>query len=784
MPDDGSNSESYQRSDYISRRRTLAALGVLGATAAAGCQGDSDGDGEGTATPRDESDDADTGSDGGGDGDGTSDTDASTDESDETETPAETQFVGQELRIQTTVNPEEQHFAAITEGATGFPVPDSKFSFDDRIYAATHEPGFFGKFWDVLYWPFEIADDEIYAGLYEDWEINEHTIRTRIRDDAYWSDGEPVRAWDAVVKQACNKQPGQFGAPPDETRFHTGFIGDFSLPEGKDGKVIEWHTPDTPEWNDSQGFLIAGHGEKLSRLGSTQGWGAGVALPSAPTHLDEYAPLAEEAVELWQQKPAEDDVDYDGLIGSVVAQRHELSEELHEWSRNPENIVTHGPWTVSEINGTEEVILEPNEHHRLSDHINYDRVVFEFIQDENRRRASVQSERLDAAPVDVGAEEMDSIPDRYEQYLAPAKAGYGLGIDHHGPYGMENAEDLYRIREFRQALLYAIDKEAVAENINPATASAIQRPGFDQWWVDEFVDEEWAEENLIDYSQDLEKAEQKMREAGFERGDGDWWEYEGERFQDEFATNSQTPVMETTVASQLQNFGLDVQVQTYESSVYGERLQGLRENTRIDERYGESGDFSMYRAFTSDAQAGWFNALWHRTWWWSQARADWVRRNNWFSHEKQEEALDGYADNGYVRGQVSLWEDWTVEIPPIGEPDGDLQTFNPSWTWGQTRVGPYNFDSAFEDHPYMNPPDGGSTEFYVKKFAWTQNYLVPNPPIARGANQHFVNTTNWNMQTDEPVWKFYGVSWELPAVLGLNWPTADPDNPKPGAEVE
>ncbi|MFC4247774.1 ABC transporter substrate-binding protein [Natribaculum luteum] len=762
MPGDGGSSEWHQWNDQISRRRALEALGMVGAVSTAGCFGSTEGsDGDG--------------------GDGNS---SGNDGSSSSGTDVETRYVGQELRLQTTINPEEQHFASMTVGATGFPVQETKYSFDNRIYAATHEPGFFGKFWDVLYWPFDIADDEIYAGLYEDWEIDDHMIRTKIRDDAYWSDGEPVRAWDAVFKQACNKQPGRFGAPPDETRFHTGFIGGYNLPDGKDGKVIEWYTPDTPEWNDSEGFSITGHGEMLNRLGSTQSFGAAVAFPGAPTHLGPYQPLVEEAVELWEQKPDEDDVEYSGLIGSVVAQRHELSEELHEWSRNPDNIVTHGPWTVSEIRGTEEIILEPNEHHRLADEINFDRVVFEFIQDENRRRASIQSERLDAAPINVGSEETDTIPDIYELFLAPAKTGYALGIDHHGPYGMESAEDLYAIREFRQALLYALDKEAIAGNINPATTSAITRPGFDQWWVDEFVSEEWAEENLIDYSQDLDKAEEKMREAGFERGDDGWWEYEGERFQDEFSTNKNTPIFETTVANQLQEFGLDVQVQTYESGVYGENLQGLRENTYVDERYGESGNFSMYRANTADLQAGYFDALWHRTWWWSQARADWVRRNNWFSHETQESALDNYADNGYVRGQVSLWEDWTVEIPPIGEPGGELETFNPSWTWGQTRVGPYDFDSDFEDHPYMNPPDGGSTEYYVKKFAWTQNYLVPNPPLARTANQHYINTTNWNLRTDEDAWKFYGVVWELPAILGLNWPKADPENPKPGAEVE
>lgn len=727
---------------FTTRRKLLLAGALGGTTGLAGCAGFFGED----------DDEAETG-DGNGGGDGGST---------QTEPPGDLHVEGQDLRLPTPNNPEEMYFA----WQIGNEI-DSRYSAPADVYSAIMEPGIWGRFYNSLYWPLEVPN--AFGGLYEDWEITSDTISITIRDDATWSDGEPVRAKDAIGNHAVWKEAPQWAPAPTETRFHIGAIGDYSMPDGPDGKTYELHVVDNDEWDEFGGFDPYGEGEIMSRIGSTSGVFSMRAGPAFPTHLGPYEDAVDEAIEIWDEKPD----DLEGLVLQHVTS--DWDEEIHEWSRDPENIVSHGPWTVADVRGAQEVVLEPNEHSRHAEDINYDRVVFEYNEGEQRVRAGIQEEHLDYGQMVASPEETQAIPDTYQQELSPSGAGYSLGLNHNSFFGD---------RLVRQAIMFALDKSSIAQNIHPDTTSPITTPGFHHWGVDDIIDESWAEENLIDYSQDLDRAESLMQEAGFEMQDG-IWHRDGEPFQQTIATSRETPVFETTVVDQLQEFGIDIEFQTYDDADFTERVRGSNEPEYIEEEYGGEGDFDIWTsAGPEDLHSGHFDALWHRAWWWAVANCRRVRRRNYWDHETQEEALSQYASNGWVRGNYPLWEDWLVDVPPIGEPDGEPEPFQPGVVWGEVRTGPKTFDSAFEDNEYYNPPDGGSLEYYSKKFAWTLNWWLPVLPLVLEQNQHFVNTGNWVWPTDHEMWDtYFGQGWNGDELAGMNRIFADPDNPKDDANV-
>lgn len=747
-----------QRLAIMTRRRLLAS-GALGITALAGCSGgDGDSQEESSENGNENGDEELPGE---RDPESTPTEGAESTPEQSTPEPDPDEHVDQTLRLPTPNNPEEMHFAyQIGNGV------NSQYSAPGDVYSATMEPGVFGRFFNSLYWPNDA--DNVINHLYEDVTVDDFQIEVKIRDDATWSDGEPVRAKDAVGTHAIWKEAPNWQPKPTETRFHIGALGRYEMPDGPDGKRYRFMPPDTQAWEDFGGFAPYGEGEIMARLGGTGGVYQMRAGPAFPTHLDTYEPLVDRAIELWDNQSEE----VEGTLVVELTNEFGWGEEIHEATRDPENIVTHGPWQVAELRGAQEVVLEPNEHSRLSEEINYNQVIFEYNEEPARERAGIQAERLDYAQLTASPEEVEAIPDQYGQQLSPDRAGYSFGIDHNS---------LFSDRRVRQAFLYALDKEAIANNIHPDTAEPVTKPGYDMWGASDLISEEWAEENLIDYSQDVEKAASLMREAGFEKQNG-VWQKDGEPFEYTVAVNRDTPVMETTVESQLDEFGISLSLQTLDESQFISRVRGSNENTYIDEEYGGSGDFRIWSGplgyTVADRCAGTFRQLWH-WWWWGVANARRTRRFNFFDHETQEEGLDQYASNGWVRGNYPLWEDWTIEMPSeFGDPDSELEAFNPGYTWGSVRTGPKTFSSEFEDNDLYNPPDGGSIEYFAKKFAWLHNWYVPVLPIAQDQSQHFRNEENWIWNVGSGMSQYFGLGWNDDELAGMNRIVADPDNPK------
>lgn len=742
---------SLNCSAALTRRRLLKAGALGGAAAVAGCLGDDpenpDGPDEGTDTPSDDPD------------------------------LEGVHVEGQTLRVPVMQNPDEMTFFWYPWHGE-FEVPHG---IAHQVRQAVVEPGMWGRWWNQSYHPG--PGPEFYQ-LYEYLEINERTIEFKIRDDAYWSDGEPVTAYDAYAEYALRTRAeapidevGWFPTPNDVEPFRCIYEGE--LPDGPDGKTVIWHVQPTDVWLGLGGFHAIDDGYWYDQIA---GPNARAGTRGVPMHVEPYKSMAEDAVAKFEEKRTDESVEHVGLHNHVVD--HMVEEDIYRF-REGENVVTNGVWTIDEIVGTEEVVLKPNEYHRLYDEINYDEVILEYSPEDNRTIGSLHSGRLDWAVLDASPEVAESFPDFVEELQAPANSGYVIGVDHASAFGDVRV---------RQAMMFALHTPDIAENIHPTAAAPIITPGWDTWASEAILDEEWARENLISYEQDLDQAAGLMEAAGFELNSNDVWEKDGEPLQAQLATNRETPAFEETVASQLREFGIDVHTQPYDNATFNDRAGGSDAVEYIEEEYAGAGDFDLWAGdnFT-DNLAGFYDSMW-RHFYIANVHVTRTRARNYFAHDVQEEILQHFNPaNGFIAGQTDLWLNQPLYIPPFGEPDGELEPFDPVYLAGMTAYGPKSYRDPFEESELYDPPHDEphdeNAEYFYKKFAWTVNWFLPGLPLVMNQNQHFLNTANWRWpnelggEANEYMWDYFGVSTNARQLAAMNRVLANPDNPKDGANV-
>lgn len=718
----------------ITRRRLLRAGALAGSAAVAGCIGDSESD----------------------------------DPSDMDDVHVE----GQTLRLPMFSNPEEITFNWWYYDH----VIESELTSDFEVRRVVQEPGMFGRWFNNLY--FANPGPKHYQ-LYENLEVTSDTLEITIREDAYWSDGEPVTAIDAYGNYAKRMYVPGVGWEPDPaeiTPLRSVYEGE--MPDGPDGKTLIWHVHDHDPWPELGGFDAFPKGYFYYELAHPAGR---LGVDSHPYHQEPFTSIVDDAIEVFEEKP--DPRSARPPTGDDLFEEYVDEEDLWDF-REGENVITHGLWTVDEIKGAQGVVLVPNEHHRHYDDLNYDEVVLEYNESDQRRTAAIASRNIDWAPLEVSPQAADGFPDFLEEITSPSGAGYSIGINHASAFG-----DL----RVRRAMMYALHAPDASDNVHPTAAEPVITPGLDSWVSDAVLDQEWAEENFISYEQDLDRAAELMQEAGYERNADGVWEKDGEALEPTLATTSDTPIFESTVESQLNEFGIAVNVQSMDEATFNERREGSTSTEYIEEEYGGDGDFDLWaNNWYDDSYAGYYNSL-HRNPYLMKTHRARVRARNWYDHDVQEEILQEYADNNWIAGQTELWQDATIDLPPAGEPDGDREPFNPTYVGGITAFGPYTARDGFTHTEYYNPPHderhGENEAYFHRKFAWLANWWLPSLPVVLQESQDFINRENWlwpdelGGEANEDVWEYFGLSFNPHYLPSMNRIAADPENPKGGAEV-
>ncbi|MFP4152832.1 MAG: ABC transporter substrate-binding protein [Alkalispirochaeta sp.] len=233
-----------------------------------------------------------------------------------------------------------------------------------------------------------------------------------------------------------------------------------------------------------------------------------------------------------------------GLLVSPEAVR----EHGEDYGRNP---VGTGPFRFVEWVGNTRVTVEANPDY-WDTPAGVDRIIFRPITDSNTRVTEMLSGGLDMI-VEVPPDSVEVFESR-DEFTVYEQAGPHVWF-----LILNLREGPFTSREMRQAVNYAIDKEALVENVLQGTATVADSPippAFD-----------WAyNEDLDPYPYDPDRARELIEEA----------EYDGEElvfYVTEGGSGMLDPVpMGTAIQADLAAVGLDVSIETYEWNTFLERV--------------------------------------------------------------------------------------------------------------------------------------------------------------------------------------------------------------------
>lgn len=579
-----------------------------------------------------------------------------------------------------------------------------------------------------------------YAWLEEPIEISPTEITVRIADDAAWSDGHSITGRDLALRPLeatlytfatppayAPEVRGPYDDRPDPQRIVASF-DDFDIGE----RTVTYRS-------------AAGRFDRL--IDTDVALALGPVYPTlSPTHLEPYTTYADAVIETVRRAQAGEIYPWYGAgFGdpnreSLIMEHLAEAKYVRKFSK-PENVVGTGVWDLVDVDGTD-FLFEPNPHHRYADAVNFDEVRFGFSRSVERQRAALEADRLDlASPGTTPQTVVDAFPDSIETIERPGGLGTGneLAVDHDHPALGQRA--------VRQAVMYALDHGTIAGNIHPSVAFPVDAPGADTWYATNYAEREWLEEHFTTYGTARERASRLLEEAGYRRSGGQWVGPDGEALALTLPTPSGTPTWETTVASQLSAFGIDTTVRTMESSTFADRR--------------DSGEFAIWPKANASGVAFAENTL-----------------SVWGAAARNPDRFGIYPDEQFESGEFSRngtpqprteerYRVFSIEAPPVGRPDGDLQTYHPAAltiaSWGTL-----------------------SREEFVRRVRigiWLANWYLPTLPINRRAIQHFLDTAHWLWATDSTSWQsFVDGDYRVPqGFLGDLALQANPENPEDGA---
>jgi hypothetical protein len=439
------------------------------------------------------------------------------------------------------------------------------------------------------------------------------------------------------------------------------------------------------------------------------------------------------------------------LGGKGYSSNQEESSYEQYWEkyyREPDNVVVHGAWTLDAINGTKNVELTPNPEYYDADKVNFDKIKIVRRQSDRANRAAINANSQDYYRGNVPSHIAQSVPDDIEQRMVAANGGLGFAVNHRG--------DLLGKRQVRQAIVHAIDASRLARSVHQEKYSVIETPGGHAWGGESELGQDWIENNLQNFGErDLETAASLMQSAGYTREGGKWTDSDGNPVTMEIPSAKATPTLAPTLAGQLSSFGIDATLQTYSGTIFGEKKN--------------AGEFNIW---STNRGLGFNQRAIGRLYLYFMVLEPWARKLFRVFPKEQVDAVN-YADIGIIspkegQSQLENVSPCTIEAPPIGEPDGELQTYHPP-KLSLIAMG-------------SNDPDIAQEAY--RKLAWVYNYDMPIIPIANARTQHFLDSGHWHWPgADSNTWQVAGNIPEHLLSYG-RFLQANPNNTEEGASVE
>ena len=604
------------------------------------------------------------------------------------------------------------------------------YEYPYHVWSVMREPAHWGRTHHRAYL---YSPGEVYHGILSDVEVAENSIRYTIEEDAYWSDGEPVTAVDGGAGHAIRRfqnipEDGEFIPPREEAFHHNLMYDEIRFPDGPDGKV--WEIANTTYDGLIGDFYDRGETSYVYTAGGDD------VIIQLPTHIAPFDEIAEYALSEMERGLEE------GVV-EIIDQQEDLwlphvDEATLEKFREPENVVTTGVWTLDEIRGAEEWVLKPNEYHRHHDDLNFSQVRMPWIEEDTRIDAELRQGRLDYAQHFTPEEFTAQLTDTYEQEFSPGADDLNILFNHNHP--------VFGEVKVRQAIAFAVDSELLATAFHEDLGRPIDVPGGAWLGREAWVSDEWVDDNLIDYAQDIDRAEALMQEAGLERGGDGSWLHEGEPVEFVLPTAADTPDWEIVLVDQLNEFGFNVTLQTMDSDLFDER--------RMNGEFDVWPEPSYWRTELIPFSYAYFRVFYD---------VSWLVEHVGMYHIPEEEEFLKEVD------AIPMWQnpdeyEIYYEIPPIGEPDAEPE----SW----------EISTAISRDWYMMTGTPEQQQETLENVIWGFNWSLPMIQFVFPLNQHFLNKTNFDWPSDHPSWEYFGFGVSVEDYLSMGMITADLDNPK------
>ncbi len=139
--------------------------------------------------------------------------------------------------------------------------------------------------------------------------------------------------------------------------------------------------------------------------------------------------------------------------------------------------------------------------------------------------------------------------------------------------GMNNQNEILKIKEVRQAFAYAIDRQAIVDNLLEGHGLVINTPMVPTLWS--------YPDNLINYSKDLDKAKELLASAGLKDNDNDGFvEYNGKKVSFTLVVPLGNKTRELTgpiIKSELEQIGIEIILDQKEFPAVMEQVVEKRE---------------------------------------------------------------------------------------------------------------------------------------------------------------------------------------------------------------
>jgi len=306
---------------------------------------------------------------------------------------------------------------------------------------------------------------ELVPGMAESWTVSddERVYTFKIRDDAMWSDGEPVTAHNFV-----------FG----------------------------WQRAVDPAVASGEAYVM----ESAGILNAKEI----LAGEKDYTELGIKA-IDDKTLEVTLANPTAYFLEFTGSATFMPA-REDIADPEGMWARNPETAVSNGPFKLSEYAIGNEIVLTKNEHYWNSAAVSLDKIICKIIVNASTAYAAYQSDQLDIFATIPPAEIPKLIVENPEFYIVPYIGTYFMVMN------LNN--EVFQDINVRKALNWSIDRTTLTEiaGAGQIPATGFVGPGYLDTEGNEF--HEVAGDYGLPLRAEPETAQKFLADAGYPDGEG------------------------------------------------------------------------------------------------------------------------------------------------------------------------------------------------------------------------------------------------------------------------